>query len=57
MGAARESVAVPDRPCSTKKCKRPATHMANGRAFCCECYEQIVNRLLEMLQEIREAVK
>jgi len=45
------------RMCSWEGCEKSAIHAANGKNFCCEHYERIVNRLLAMLEQIREAVR
>ena len=45
-----------DPPCS--RCgKLIAPHEANGKRFCCVCYEKVVNKLLEVIEEIRQAIK
>jgi len=44
-----------------EKCAEPATHTAQFRRkkqrLCCRHYEQLTNKVLEMIEEIRQAVK
>ena len=44
-----------------EKCREPATHQAQFRRkkqrLCCRHYQQLVDKLLEMIEEIRQAVR